>query len=42
MTIQTAHISLNLCDSPVLKDSFGCECVIWNEVKCADFVNYLL
>lgn len=42
MTIQRAHISLNLCDCPILKGSFGYEWMIWNEAKCADFGNYLL
>ncbi|PKF73603.1 penicillin-binding protein [Chryseobacterium sp. PMSZPI] len=42
MTIQRAHINVNLCDSPSPKGLFGYECMIWNEVKCADFGNYLL
>jgi len=42
MIIQRAHISLNLCDSPSIKGLFGYEMMIWNEVKCADFENYLL
>ncbi|ALR32429.1 penicillin-binding protein [Chryseobacterium sp. IHB B 17019] len=42
MTTQRAHISLNPCDRPLLKGSFGYECMIWNEAKCACFGNYLL
>jgi len=42
MTIQRAHISLNLCDRPIVKGLFGYECMILNEVKCAYFENYLL
>lgn len=42
MTIQRAHISLNLCDRPVLKGSFGYECMMLDEAKCACFENYLL
>lgn len=42
MTIQRAHISLNLCDLPILKGSFGYEWMILNEAKCACFENYLL
>ncbi|AZA53455.1 penicillin-binding protein [Chryseobacterium sp. G0201] len=42
MTIQIAHISLNLCDRPAIKGSFGYEWMIWNEAKCACFGNYLL
>ncbi|AZA56419.1 penicillin-binding protein [Chryseobacterium shandongense] len=42
MTIQRAHISLNQCDRPLVKGSFGCEWMILNEAKCAFFENYLL
>lgn len=42
MTIQRAHISLNLCDRPVLKGSLGYEWMISYEAKCACFENYLL
>lgn len=42
MTIQRAHISLNLCDHPVIKGSFGYEWMILNEAKSACFENYLL
>ncbi len=42
MTIQRAHISLNLCDCPTVKGSFAYEHVVWNEAKCACFENYLL
>ena len=42
MTIQRAHISLNLCDRPVIKGSFGYEWMILDEAKCACFGNYLL
>ncbi len=41
MTIQRAHISLNLCDRPVLKGSFGYEYMISDEAECACFGNYL-
>lgn len=41
MTIQRAHISLNLCDCPVVKESFGYEWMISDEAKCACFENYL-
>ncbi len=41
MTIQRAHISLNLCDCPVVKGSFGYEWMISDEAKCACFENYL-
>jgi len=42
MTIQIAHINVNLCDSPSSKGLLGCERMIWNEAKCACFENYLL
>lgn len=42
MTIQRAHTSLNLCDRPVAKGSFGYEWIISYEAKCACFENYLL
>lgn len=41
MTIQRAHINAELFESPSNKGLFGYEGVIWNEVKCADFGNYL-
>lgn len=41
MTIQRAHISLNLCDRPVLKGSFAYECMIWDEAEWAYFENCL-
>lgn len=42
MTIQRAHINVNLCGSPSTKGLFGCEWMIWNEAKCACFESYLL
>jgi len=42
MTIQRVHISLNLCDRPVIKGSFGYEWMISDEAKCACFENFLL
>ena len=42
MTKQSAHINVNLCDSPSIGGIFGYEWMIWNEAKCADFGNYLL
>lgn len=42
MTIQRAHISLNLCDRPVIKGSFGYGWMISDEAKCACFENFLL
>ncbi|WP_262151504.1 penicillin-binding protein [Chryseobacterium foetidum] len=42
MTIQRAHISLNLYDSPSIKGFSGCEYMMWDEAKCAYFENYLL
>ncbi|HBV18010.1 MAG TPA: penicillin-binding protein [Chryseobacterium carnipullorum] len=41
MTLQRAHINVNLCDSPSIKELFGYEWMIWNEAKCACFENYL-
>lgn len=41
MTLQRAHINVNLCDSPSIKGLFGYEWMIWNEAKCACFENYL-
>ncbi|WP_034722467.1 hypothetical protein [Chryseobacterium sp. UNC8MFCol] len=42
MTIQRAHINAELCKSPLNKGLFTYDEMIWNEVKCADFGNYLL
>lgn len=41
MKIQRAHISLNLCDRPTVKGSFGYEWMLMNEAKCACFENCL-
>ncbi|MET3038080.1 penicillin-binding protein [Chryseobacterium sp. NRRL B-14859] len=41
MTIQRAHINAELCEIPSTKGLFGYDGMIWNEVKCADFGNYL-
>lgn len=41
MTIQRVHISLNLCDCPAVKGSFGYEWMISDEAKCTCFENYL-
>ncbi|REC67095.1 penicillin-binding protein [Chryseobacterium flavum] len=42
MRIQRAHINAEICESLYTKGLFGYNPVIWNEVKCADFGNYLL
>lgn len=42
MTIQRAHISLNLCNRPVIKGLFGYEWMMSDEAKCACFENFLL
>ncbi|WP_292011227.1 penicillin-binding protein [Chryseobacterium sp.] len=42
MTIQRAHINVNLCKSPSIEGLFGYDWMMWNEAKCAYFGNNLV